>query len=190
ALTAAVPLLLLGQIWFAAAAVFAGLAGGTFVYFGEPSEIAAPPEAFVAGPDYSLVGAALSLSREPTALTSDEGSLLIVNPAYRDRFEGRPPFELGSDEQARQGLQLAKSMASRDGAGCVAGVATIAGVTPVEVERVGAHGDLLLWRFPDPSPVDPLTSAVRNIQSATGERLAGAGVMAAVVDGKGRLLAA
>jgi len=63
-------------------------------------------------------------------------------------------------------------------------------VTPVEVERVGAHGDLLLWRFPDPSPVDPLTSAVRNIQSATGERLAGAGVMAAVVDGKGRLLAA
>ena len=49
---------------------------------------------------------------------------------------------------------------------------------------------LLLWRFPNPSPADPLTSAVKAIQGLTGERLVAAGVMAAVVDGKGSLLAA
>jgi two-component system cell cycle sensor histidine kinase/response regulator CckA len=190
ALTATVLLLVLGQRWFAVAAVFAGLAGAAFVYLREPSEPVVAADPLVGGPDYSLVGAALSLGREPAALTSNEGSLLIVNPPYRDRFGAHPPFEVGADEEGRQGLQLARSMASRDGAGCVAGVVTIAGVTPVEVERVGARGVLLLWRFPDPTPVDPLTGAVKNIQGATGERLAGAGVMAAVVDGKGRLLAA
>jgi two-component system, cell cycle sensor histidine kinase and response regulator CckA len=188
-LTAAVILLLVGQSLLAAAAIFAGLALATFAYKA-PSQ-AAPREPLVAGPDYSLVGSALALGREPAALTSSEGSLLIVNPAYRDRFGGsRPPLDLGSDEQAHQGLQLARSMACRDGAGCVAGVATTAGISPVEVERVGAQGDLLLWRFPDPSPVDPLTRVVKSIQGLTGERLVSAGVMAAVVDNKGRLLAA
>lgn len=189
-LTASVLLLVLGQLWFAAAAIFAGLASAAFVFVRETPG-PAPLETLVVGPDYSLVGSALALSREPTALTSDEGSLLIVNPAYRERFGATtPPLELGADEQAEQGLHLAKSMASRDGAGCVAGVTTIAGPTPVEVERVGGRADLLLWRFPDPTPVDPLTGAVRNIQGPTGDRLTGAGVMAAVVDGKGRLLAA
>ena len=190
AVTAGVLLLLIGQLWFAAAGLFLGLAGAAFVYLrGEPAVSAEEP--LVVGPDFSLVGAALALSRDPTALTSGEGSLLIVNPAYRERFGGtRPPLELGEDEQAEQGLQLARSMASRDGAGCVAKIATIAGPSPVEVERVGAREELLLWRFPDPSPVDPLTGAIKSIQGLTGERLAGAGVMAAVVDGKGRLLAA
>jgi two-component system, cell cycle sensor histidine kinase and response regulator CckA len=190
ALTAAILLALLAQPLFSAAAVFVGLAGATVAYIKTPSPgIAGEP--LVVGPDFALVGSALALSREPTALTSSEGSLLIVNPAYRQRFGGScPPLDLGSDEQAREGLQLARSMAWRDGAGCVAGVATAAGSSPVEVERVGVHGDLLLWRFPDPSPVDPLTSAVKSIQGLAGERLVAAGVMAAVVDGNGRLLAA
>src|SRR5437870_3657617 len=76
----------------------------------------------------------------------------------------------------------------RDGAGCVAGISTAAGISPVEVERVGSHGDLLLWRFPDPSPPDPLTSALKRMQGIGGARLASAGVMAAVVDAKGNLL--
>jgi two-component system cell cycle sensor histidine kinase/response regulator CckA len=80
-------------------------------------------------------------------------------------------------------------MAWRDGAGCVAGIATSVGISPVEVERVGSRGDLLLWRFPDPSPPDPLNSAVKSVQGVVGERLAAAGVLAAVVDAKGKVLA-
>src|SRR5438105_3345532 len=185
ALTIASLLLLVGQSFVAAAAVLGGLTAAAFVYRRSPPALA-PNAPLVVGPDYSLVGSALGLSREPTALTTSEGSLLIVNSAYRERFGGtRPPLDLASDDQARQGLQLAKSMAWRDGAGCVAGIATDAGTSPVEVERVGSRGDLLLWRFPDPSPPDPLTSAVKRVQGAVGERLAKAGVLSAVVDAKG-----
>src|SRR5437773_5275148 len=90
ALTAAVLLLLIGQPIFAGAAVLAGLAGAVFVYLRSPKD-AAPSEALVVGPDYSLVGSALGLSREPTALTTSEGSLLIVNAGYRERFGGTRP---------------------------------------------------------------------------------------------------
>jgi two-component system cell cycle sensor histidine kinase/response regulator CckA len=107
----------------------------------------------VVGPDYSLVGSALGLSREPTALTTSEGSLLIVNAAYREHFGGtRPPLDLASDDQARQGLQLARSMAWRDGAGCVAGIATAEGISPVEVDNKSftdqaSLGDYLIKKY-------------------------------------------
>ena len=51
-----------------------------------------------------------------------------------------PPLPLASTTSARSGLEMAKSMARRDGAGCVAGIGDRGGPTPVEVERVGAHG--------------------------------------------------
>src|SRR5438045_9282422 len=117
AVTLAVLLLFIGQAYFAGAVVFGGLAAASIVHRRtmSPQGPAAP---LFAGPDYSLVGAALALSREATALTSGEGSLLIVNPAYRERFGGtRVPLDLGNDDQARQGLQLARTMAWRDGAG-------------------------------------------------------------------------
>jgi two-component system cell cycle sensor histidine kinase/response regulator CckA len=189
ALTIASLLVLIGQPLLAGAIMLGGLASAAFSYQRSRAPLE-PDAALVVGPDYSLVGSALGLSREPTALTTSEGSLLIVNAAYRERFGGtRAPLDLASDDQARDGLQLAKSMAWRDGAGCVAGIATAVGVSPVEVERVGSRGDLLLWRFPDPSPPDPLTSAVKRVQGTVGERLDAAGVLAAVVDGKGTVLA-
>ena len=74
-------------------------------------------EPLVGGPDYSLVGSALSLSRDAVALTNGEGSLLVVNGAYRERFGTTPPLALAGDDEARDGLKLAQSMAWRDGAG-------------------------------------------------------------------------
>ena len=188
-LTAALLLLLIGQTIAAAAVAVVGVAGAGIVLLRAPAA-QAPTEPLIAGPDYSLIGAALSLHRDPCALTTGEGSVLVVNAAYRERFGGaRSPLELASDEEAHKGLELAQSMAWRDGAGCVAGIATGAGISPVEVERVGSVEDLLLWRFPDPSPPDALTSAMRRLEGVTGERLANAGVMAVVVDAKGRVLA-
>jgi two-component system cell cycle sensor histidine kinase/response regulator CckA len=81
-------------------------------------------------------------------------------------------------------------MARRDGAGCVAGIETSAGSSPVEVERVGARSDLLLWRFPQSPPPDPMAVAVRQVEGVIGERFASAGILAAVVDGKGAILSA
>jgi two-component system cell cycle sensor histidine kinase/response regulator CckA len=188
-LTAALLLLLIGQTIAAALLLLGGVIAAAISWLRNP--VPQPTsEPLVAGPDYSLIGSALSLHRDPCALTNNEGSVMVVNAAYRERFGGaRPPLDLASDEEARKGLELARTMAWRDGAGCVAGIATGAGAIPVEVERVGAVEELLLWRFPDASPPDPLTSAVRRLEGVTGERLANAGVMATVVDAKGKLLA-
>ena len=142
------------------------------------------------GPDFSLVGSALGLSRDPVALTTSDGSLLVVNTTYRERFGSTPPSAVAANEQAGKGLKLAQNMAWRDGAGCVAGIETVAGTSPVEVERAGTANDLLLWRFPEPPPPEPLAVAAKRMQGAIGERLAAAGVLAAVVDGKGVVIAA
>jgi two-component system cell cycle sensor histidine kinase/response regulator CckA len=189
ALSAAAIFLLIGQPPIAAAAVVVGVVGALYAYVRGPRAVE-PSETLVVGPDYSVVGSALGLIKEPAALTTDEGSLLIANGAYRQRFgSGKAPLELGADDEAVQSLDVAKTMAWRDGGGCVTGVSTIAGTWSVEVERVGSHNDLLLWRFPEPPPLDPLTLTTRRIEGVVGDRLAAAGVLAAVVDAKGKLLA-
>jgi two-component system cell cycle sensor histidine kinase/response regulator CckA len=190
AVTAAVMLLLVGLPLLTGIVVVVGAIGAAFsVRMSATTTTTAPSEALVGGPDYSLVGSALGVSRDPVALTDGESSLLVVNSAYRERFGSIPPLQLAVSDDARQGLKLAQSMAWRDGAGCVAGIETIAGASPVEVDRVGARNDLLLWRFPQPPAADPLTIAIRRIEGVIGERLASAGVLAAVVDGKGAILA-
>jgi two-component system cell cycle sensor histidine kinase/response regulator CckA len=188
-ISAAVILLAAGQPLLAAVALVLGLGAGGFAYAKSPTEAAAP-EQLLGGPDYSLVGASLGLIGDPVALTSAEGSLLVVNPAYRDRFGAAPPMSLAANDDARQGLELALSMARRDGAGCVAGIETSAGLSPVEVDRVGAANDLLLWRFPHAAPLDPLAIAARRMDGAVGSRLVNAGVAAAVVDAKGQIISA
>jgi two-component system cell cycle sensor histidine kinase/response regulator CckA len=188
AITAAAVLLLVGLPPLAGIVVVVGAIGAAFSVR-MSATTAAPSEPLIGGPDYSLVGSALGVSRDPVALTDGESSLLVVNSAYRERFGSVPPLQLAASDDARQGLKLAQSMAWRDGAGCVAGIETTAGTSPVEVDRVGARSDLLLWRFPQPPAADPLTIAIRRVEGVIGERLASAGVLAAVVDGKGAILA-
>jgi two-component system, cell cycle sensor histidine kinase and response regulator CckA len=188
-LTAAVIILILGHPVLSTVALIGGAIGGG-LSLRTSAAVRTPVEPIVGGPDYGLVGSALSLSREPVALTDGEGTLLIVNIAYRECFGNSPPLALAVHDEARQALKLAQSMGWRDGAGCVARIETSAGTRPVEVERVGSRDDLLLWRFPDTPMADPLTAATRRIEGKIGERLASAGVLAAVVDGKGAILAA
>jgi two-component system cell cycle sensor histidine kinase/response regulator CckA len=186
ALTAALLLLLVGYPVVAGLATLTGF-GAAVILLRKPSTIASAAEAIVAGPDYSLLGSALGLSRDPVALTNGEGSLLVVNAAYRERFGGTAPLGIAASDEAQEGLKLAQTMAWRDGAGCVARIETSAGTSPVEVERVGARGDRLLWRFPQSPPPDPLVVAARQAEGSIGERLASAGVLAVVVDNKGAI---
>ncbi len=189
ALTAGLLLFLLGQPIIAGAVVLAGVIGAVIAAVRAPG-VSAPSEPLIAGPDYALLGSAMGLSSDPVALTSGEGSLLLVNAAYRDRFgSARPPLELGADDDARQGLLLAQSMAWRDGGGCVAGIETAAGQTPVEVERVGTQNDLLLWRFVKASAPDPVTMAANRLHGRAGDLLSRAGVLAAFIDPQGKVIA-
>src|SRR6476620_9933909 len=85
AASGALLLLILGLPIVAGAVVVAGVAGAAFTYLRTPQPVA-PTEPLVAGPDYGLVGAVLGLSSDPVVLTSGEGSVLLVNQAYRERF--------------------------------------------------------------------------------------------------------
>ena len=127
AVTAALVALLSARPLIAAALVVLGIIGAAVAYFRQ-REARSPIQSVVLGPDYALLGSALGLINDPVALTTGEGSLLLVNAAYRERFGGaRPPHQLATSEEARQGLELAQTMAWRDGAGCVAAIETEAG---------------------------------------------------------------
>jgi len=188
-LTIAVVLLLVGQSTIGIVAAIAGLALAAVTYFRGMKQPAVV-EPIMGGPDFSLVGSALGMCGDAAALTSENGSLLMANAAYRDRFEGNlPPIQLGVDDDAQQGLEVARSMAWRDGSGCVGRVNTAHGRTAVEVERVGTRGDLLLWRFPKPPPPEPTSVAAKWLSGTTGERLGAAGILAALVDEDGSVVA-
>src|SRR6185437_15438078 len=146
AASAAVILLLLGNRPIALIAVLVGIAAAV-VLLRKPAATSPVLEP-LAGPDYSLVGSALALSRDPVALTGRDGALLVLNAAYRERFGNASPLQVAANEEAQKGLKLAQSMARRDGAGCVAGIETKAGISPVEVDRVAAGNDLFLGGFP------------------------------------------
>jgi two-component system cell cycle sensor histidine kinase/response regulator CckA len=189
AVTVALLLLLFGQPFIAAFIIAGGVAVATFAFM-RTRETKVPAEPLVVGPDYALLGSALGLSPDPVALTTGEGSLLIVNGAYRERFGGScAPLDLAADEEAKQGLELARTMAWRDGGGCVAGIATTVGTTPVEVERVGTRDDLLLWRFVKTASPDPIASTANRMRGRAGDLLTRAGVLAAFVDPEGQVIA-
>ena len=150
---------------------------------------AAEPVA-LATPDHALVVSSLALCPDPAALTDASGRLVAANTSYQARFPDAPqPTALGMTGAGGQQLELARTLALRDGAGSVADVPTSAGPQAVEVRRVGAFGDQLLWRLPRPRR-DPLAMLVRRIGGSEGEVLARAGVLAAVTGPGGELLAA
>ena len=106
-------------------------------------------EPLVAGPDYALLGSALGLSRDPVALTTGEGSLLVVNAVYRERFGDAPPLDLAADEHAAR-----RAAAGADAwPGATAPAASPESRLPPAPARSrssapASRGDLLLWRFP------------------------------------------
>jgi two-component system cell cycle sensor histidine kinase/response regulator CckA len=142
-----------------------------------------------AAPDFALVSAGLNLCSDAAVLTDGEGRLLSVNRVYRERFPDCPhPRALGAGE-ASADLAEAEALAWRDGQGCATGIAGPSGPLSVAIERVGQGRDLLLWRFPRPRR-SPLSVLARRIQGLEGEVLGEAGVLAAVVDEEGVVLAA
>jgi len=141
-------------------------------------------------PDLALVGSALGLSLDPAAMTQADGTLQSINSAYKSQFGQRSPLELGKGKQATKAIAMLRETAARDGDSSMADVPLAAGPASISVVRAGANGDLLLWRIVGTAPQDLIGVAAKRVSGATGERLSAAGVLAALVDGKGRLVAA
>jgi two-component system cell cycle sensor histidine kinase/response regulator CckA len=141
---------------------------------------AAPPA--VAVPDFALAAAALNLTRDPAALTDGEGRLFGTNTAYRSQYGEASPKALPGSAKAKQMLETFAAQAWRDGK--ATGEAPLkGGRLPVTVERVGAAGELLLWRIARRQP-DLLATLAKRVSGLEG------GVLASAVDDQGRILAA
>jgi two-component system, cell cycle sensor histidine kinase and response regulator CckA len=141
-------------------------------------------------PDLALVGSAIGLSQDAVAMTEADGTLKSVNGAYKSAFGQKPPIELGKTKAASKALLQLAEAAQRDGEASHADMALANGPATISALRAGTNGDLLLWRIVGAGPPDMLALAAKRVSGATGERLAAAGVMAVLVDGKGRLVAA
>ena len=166
---------------------FAGFVAMLVAAFVLERRAARVPEApAVAVPDLGLVGAALSLLDEPAVLTDADGQLLVANTAYCEHFlGGPPPLQIDAGDEAHRRLLEARTRAWRDGSATAE-----VGELSIEVGRAGARGDLLLWRFPRMNRADPVAAAADAFAGGAGERFAAAGVLAALVDGEGRLVIA
>nr|WP_260484542.1 response regulator [Sphingomicrobium flavum] len=154
-------------------------------------------ESAVAGPQsgegsHAIAAAALALSEQAAAVTSSYGRLILANPSYRERFgPSISPLKLGTDRESGEALEAARRIALRDGLGSASGITTDGPPINVDLKRIGSDADpRLLWFFPRASQPDLLQVAAKRLAGVTGERLAAAGVMAALVDKDGTLLAA
>ncbi|MDQ3079002.1 MAG: response regulator [Pseudomonadota bacterium] len=142
-------------------------------------------------PDHALVSGALDLVPDPVALTRGDGELVTINQAFSNRFGEVDHIDAvsGDSDLSAQLSALLKS-AWRDGNARAEALAFSGGGLDVSVTRAGSKSDLLQWHFSSGARPDLLTIAAKRIAGTTGERLAAAGVMAALIDGDGTLLAA
>jgi two-component system cell cycle sensor histidine kinase/response regulator CckA len=125
--------------------------------------------------DRGLIRAALDGAPDAAAITDAEGALVAANSAYEDRHGDTAPPELGP------AFVEALRTAARDGSARFA----LAG-TAAEVIAVGRHR---LWRFSG-SAESLDAEARRLIAGAAGARLGQAGIMVALADVEGRVIAA
>jgi two-component system cell cycle sensor histidine kinase/response regulator CckA len=155
-----------------AAAFFAGV-----LALGVPLALAGRPrprpaaEPSVTAPDLALLRAALEASAAPAAVTDLQGRLIAANEAGAQMV----------DERFADALQAAR----RDGAA----TAECDG-TRVELRRTGVASDRIVWRFTRQAVTDAAAEAKALAEGDAANRLAAAGVMTALVDTAGTLLAA
>jgi two-component system cell cycle sensor histidine kinase/response regulator CckA len=164
-----------------AAAFFAGLiALGVPLALSGRGRGVASADAPAPALDRALLRAALDSAHDPVAATDAAGRLTCANQAFEARFGDGGP--LGAPLEGE--LAAALHAALRDGSAR----ASAAGCQ-VDIRRADA-GDTLLWRFEPQVEQDKAADARRLAAGEAGERFGHAGVMTALADADGRLIAA
>ena len=143
-------------------------------------------------PDHALVSGALDLVADPVALTRGDGQLVTINQAFAARFgEHRP--DRGDRRRSRRWPSAWRCCAARRGATAARAPTRSrfsGGDLDLSVHPRGQQRRPAAMAFRVVARPDLLTIAAKRIAGMTGERLAAAGVMAALVDDDGALLAA
>jgi len=137
--------------------------------------------------DTALLRAAVGSAAAAVAITGPDGEMVCANHIYSDWFGGSPhPAGL---EEAGEALAAAADAARRDGSAAASLRANGLSLS-AKVERAGLAGDHLVWTFARADDVDLIREARRLTEGEAGERLGDAGIMVALADAEGHLVAA
>ena len=149
-------------------------------------QAAAEPQAI----DWAFTRAVAQASGDAVAITDRAGRLVCANDAFETLFGGFPtPPGLPLEGDGVALLGNAGRIAWRDGSGEIAGLVIGRHRITAHITRAGDDGDMLVWRFVVLQRQDLAASTEALIGGATGDRLGGAGVMAALIGPDGRVRA-
>ncbi len=141
--------------------------------------------------DWDLSRHLADASADAVAVTDRAGRLVCANEAYQALFAGLPtPPGLPIGDAGVSALGAAGRAAWRDGQGSIDRLDRDGERLAATIVRAGAEADLLVWRFTRREEENLAQRMAGLIGGATGDRLGAAGVMAALIDPRGRVLAA
>ncbi|WNO52876.1 hybrid sensor histidine kinase/response regulator [Stakelama saccharophila] len=148
-----------------------------------------PAPVAVAQTDWSVAHVLAASAHEALAVTDRAGRLACANPAFEMLFGGfpaPPSLPLSGDGEAL--LHAASREAWRDGE-------AVRQVSLSDASRITAHlvragDDMLVWRFASTETIDLPAKAQAMLTGEFGDRIGGAGIMAAVLRPDGRVRAA
>jgi two-component system cell cycle sensor histidine kinase/response regulator CckA len=141
--------------------------------------------------DFRLIKAAIDAGGDAVAITDRAGRLVCASACFGDCFPGWPtPPEMPFDPDASGRLLAAGRSAWRDGRASAEGLTGPHGTFDAILVRSGGREDHLVWRFRRAETLDLVARTRALMAGEGGRRLGEAGMMAAVVDGHGGMLAA
>lgn len=139
--------------------------------------------------DWSVAHALAAIADDALAVTDRSGRLVCANARYEALFGGWPtPPGLPIADTLVSELELATRRAWRDGRARFDSIQIGGAAISVRVERIGE--DALVWRFAGVQTLDLVAHIEGLIAGATGDRLAGAGLMVVMVTPEGRVRSA
>ncbi|WP_294395254.1 ATP-binding protein [uncultured Sphingomonas sp.] len=140
--------------------------------------------------DWSLLSAAFEDAQDAIAITDSAGRPICVNPNYEARFGlMSAPTGLAANGDDPDMLATAARIALREG---MADRQLVVGGTKVSLmlRRGGRIDDHLIWRFRDHGPSSDYGVARELLAGSGGDRLGDAGVMMALAEADGTIVAA
>jgi two-component system cell cycle sensor histidine kinase/response regulator CckA len=180
----------LDDLFFAACFLAAFIASAALVLL--LVQLRGPAEAVAEeGEDIGLLKAAIDQTAEAVAITDRASRLVCASAAYGQWFPGWPsPLDLPLAPASAEALLAAGRAAWRDGTATVQGLSGERGAFGATLIRAGHGEDHIIWRFHRAGTFDLAAAAQSLIEGEGGRRLGEAGVMTALVDGRGRMIAA
>ena len=171
--------------YLGAVAVLGGL--GWLVLRSKPSEVTAD----LATPDWSVTVTAMERSDVAMAITDRAGRLTCANAIYADNFGiAKPPPHIDADETSLDALLRASRDAWRDGRADADTIRAEGESWAATLERAGRAGDYMIWRFRRQVSPDLTRAAVEAITGKLGRALDQAGIVSAIVEPDGYIVAA